>query len=183
MRGVVWVGRRAPWRVPGCWLRARRRAACPRLCAWPWKRVRGCTKPPPDPVQPSPPGWRGERDSHWAGSPSPPSARPTAAPPGSGSFGAATHRPPAPAPNIYPHPGGRGGGAGREQGPGGAPAPATPPLCRRDEWLPARGGAEITRPDTSAPRTQALGPRREGRRGGARRGGTSRVTHSPVQWG
>lgn len=94
----------------------------------------------------------------------------TAAPPGSGSFGAATHLRPAPAPNIYLHPGGRGGGAGRELGPGGAPAPATPPLSLRDEWLP-RGEEpqpfSATRQLPERWRHRGRGEERREKRGGA----------------
>ena len=153
--------------------------------AWPWKRVRGGTRPPPAPGPKSRRLLQGGKSRQRLSWEPLTSLGATTAPPSSGSFGAATHRRPAPAPNIYPHPGGRGGGAGRELGPGGAPAPATPPLRRRDEWLPARGGVATTRPDTSAPRAQATRRARRGRprRSGAGRGGASRVTHSPVQWG
>lgn len=50
------------------------------------------------------------------------------------------------------------GGPGRRGGPRAGPgstAPATPPLSRSDEWLPAPGGAATARPATSAPRAPA----------------------------
>lgn len=65
---------------------------------------------------------------------------------------------------YIPSSGGPGRRGGPRAGPGGAPAPATPPLSSRDEWLPARGGADTARPDTSAPR--ALATRQARRRGG-----------------
>lgn len=130
--------------------------------------MRGGTRPPPSPGPESRRLLQGGKSRQRLSWESLTSLGATTATPSSGSFGAATHRRPAPAPNIYPHPWGRGGRAGQELGPGGAPAPATPPLRRRDEWLPARGGVATTRPDTSAPTAQAT---RRARRGAPRRSG------------
>lgn len=144
-----------------------------RAPTWPQERARGGAGPPA-----SPPGWRvaGEGDPTGRGAAHLPqrdrgSARLR--------LRAATPRRPAPAPNIYPHPGGRGGGAGRELAPESA-APATPPLSRSDEWLPAPGGAATARPDTSAPQAPALTPAPGG---GAWPEAWPLRQHSLAQWG
>lgn len=130
-----------------------------RAPTWPWERARGGTGPR-RPLRAG--GWRGTETR--LGGEALTSLGATATTPASGSQRAATPWRPATAPNIYPHPGGRGGGAGRELARGHGPGHPAPLSQRR---VAVRAGRSRHRPPGHVSAASAGGEADAEGRGGA----------------